>query len=706
MNNILLLVLLFAQTAAAEAPAAPKGRVCVGDKKSTLTEGKCSNTSGLAFDVEPSEQERLFVWTSADSATAHLGIVPAKATRVALDRAAASTIELTLDGDSARGWPADVTATLAEKQRWSWVLDATAATRLRRIVVPRGRYALQLKADRHRVYRGPGITATQPTVSLGNVKLVPLPAARGVLVDTVGKPVTDAAILRPDGSVCATPNEQGAFVCELGDPPPEALVVTSAGRGPRDLPLSPQASADIDLGRITLPVGRELALTIVRPDAGAGRVTLLHDTERYKHSTLGSVELREREEVVRFDVGAGKYVVVVEGSGPLERLEKPIEVKEEDLAETITVTPYQLIGTATFGGDPLQEGRVSISADQHGWRAEVPLRAGAFGGTMWQVGSKVRAFINSKELGVAEMVESPELGADPTRWDVRIEKRMIVGRVLDAESKTPASNIDFSLTAQFDDAKFYTSVTPEPDGAFRILAKPGTYSLRVTSPEHAAYSVDIPITAADRVKTHDILLERGVVQRLDIVTPTGAPLPGATILEGVQPDGVNPRFILRADAAGQYALRGKPGETRVLYVTPRSGSIAVVRVVMPKGEAKPLQVVVPPVAGSLRVRTVDARNELVGAGLLLRWNGEFLPNAILRFATHNPPTTHPDGEGVVARLPAGMYEVWALSAHDAEAQLIASGGTLRPPVRVGLAAGEQSVTVIAPPREAAAPRKR
>lgn len=700
MTNFLLFVVVLAQTTTAvEAPKAPRGQVCIGARKSILTAGTCAKTTGTSIEVAPADEERQFVWTSDDLTTAQLGIVPPKVKMFELDPAAAtSTIQLSLDGERTRGWPADVNVTVAAKEQWRWLLDAKAATRLRRLVVPRGQYMIQLKAERHRAQRRAPVAATGEAVDLGELRLLPLPAARGVVVDAEGKPIDDATVTLPDGALCATVNEQGAFVCELPEPLPEAVVVTSSGRGLREFALPPKVTEDVDLGRITLTAGRVLALKIVRPDRAAGKVTLFHDAEkRYDHSKLKSVELSEREEEVRFDVGEGKYLALIEGSDPLSKLEVALEVKESDVEQTITVAPYQLQGSVKFGEEAVTEGRLEIIAPQHSWRATVPLANGAFGGTMWQPGLLV-AFVESKALGVSDLVESPELGDDPSRWDVRIEKRMIVGRVFDAETKAPVAGVDFGLTADFGSGSSHSTLRPEPDGSYRILAKPGTYSLRVSSREHVAYKADVVVTADDRTKTHDIALERGVLQRLEVVTPSGAPIANALVLEGVQPDGINPQFIERTDTTGQYALRGRGGETRLLYVVPQDGSLAVVRVAIPPGEAKPLRVVVPPAAGALRVRTVNDNKEPAPAGLLLRYNGEFVPNAILRFVTGETAHTYPGGEGVVPRLPAGTYEVWAVTARDGEARMIASGGTLKPPVRVGLSAGEQSVTVIAPPR--------
>ena len=81
------------------------------------------------------------------------------------------------------------------------------------------------------------------------------------------------------------------------------------------------------------------------------------------------------------------------------------------------------------------------------------------------------------------------------------------------------------------------------------------------------------------------------------------------------------------------------------------------------------------------------------ARLLMRYNGEFLPTGMSRF--NGGPGTGSTGEVLLKRLPAGTYELWALLDEGEEQQLIASAGSLRQPVRVGLSGGEQVVTVVA-----------
>lgn len=681
---ILALLLLLA----VEAAEPVRGRVCIGDAKKPLTQ--CIDTTGRTFGVAAADRERVFVWTSADASMVQLGTIGPKAETIDLDAGERTVVELSI-------MPAEAKATVSQRDRaWMW----TSGPRLRRLIVPRGRTTLALRAEHHRAFAR-SFDARDEKLTLGALTLVPLPQARGVVVDSEGKPIAGALVTLPDATPCATANEQGAFACELEEKKIEGLVVSSSGYGPQDVALPAEVKSDVDLGRITLAKGRTLTVRVTRPEAGEGTVTLFSDVEkRYDHSKLQTRDLREREEEVRFDVGEGKYLVLVSGSDTFERLEVPVTVKDADVTESITVEPFRLVGTVRFGDDLLREGRLGLTARENTWRGELPVQGGSFEATLWQR-DRLAAYVTGPELGtVPEPLDAPAMGADPTRWDIRLEKKMIVGRVLDAETKQPVRRAKMQLTAQQGSGKMYSSVSIAADGSYKVISmRPGTYSLRVTSPEHVAASVDVAITGDDRIKTVDIALERGVVQPLEIVLASGAPAAGAVILEGVQPDRVNPQFIFNADADGRFALRGNPGDTRILYVVPREGSFAVVRTTLPEsGEAKPLRVVVPDGTAALRVRTTHD-DRPVAAPLLLRYNGEFVPGAILRFATKEFPGTREDGQAVLQRLPAGLYEVWALAGQADEVQLIAGNGALRPPARVGVSAGEASVQVIAPPME-------
>ena len=520
--------------------------------------------------------------------------------------------------------------------------------------------------------------------------------ARGIVVDAEDKAIAGATITLPDETLCATANEQGAFTCELPDRLPEALVVSSSGYAPRELEIVRETLGNgVDFGRVRLFSGRSLTLKIVRPEPVPARVSLFLDAPRYEHSKLKTISIKEREESVRFDAAAGNYFVVVEGEGPLERLEVPIVVKDENVEHEIKVEPFRLVGTARFGEDPF-EGAIEIVSRENTWRERLPVTNGAFSATMWQSG-EVLGWLNGDAIKGSELLHSPKLGEDPSRWDIRIEKRMIAGRVLDAATKAAVPDAHIDVMVESEGSKGYFSAEIEPDGSYQILAnKPGTYTLRVGSKQYMPYNQALRITTEDRIRTHDVLLERGVLQPIDVMRPAGAAVQ-ATMLEGVRSDGVNPEIMAHTDEQGHFDLRGLPGQSRLLYVIPRDGSFAVARVSLPAAgaEPKPMQIIVPPAVGGLRVRSVDSEGKQRPAAVLIRYNGEFVPGAILRFVTGEMGTGH-TGEALLPRLPAGTYELWALMSRDDELRLIASNGTLREPVRVGLSSGEQAVTVVAP----------
>ena len=689
---MLLAVILAAVLATEDAPPV-RGRLCIADRDVALTEGTCSNVEGVTLTIAPADKERLFLWTNVDAKTAQLGVIAAKANKIELEGERAE-LKMAIVADASPNWPADTTITLKSKDEWRWTLPGKTVTRLERLFVPAGTYSLRIEAEHHRTMFRPRIAVTADGQRLGDLRLVPLPVVRGTVVNAEGKAIPSAAIAFEDGAECGIANEQGMFTCEILERPrmrTEVLVVSAPGYTTREVNLAP------DLGRITLTKGRPLVVKIVRPNAAKVRATLFLDPrERYEHSKIATREVTEREQELTFDgVGEGKYLVVVEGNEPLEKLEVPVEVKADtDARATITIEPFRLEGSVRFGDEPVSGGTIDISPREHTWRESLPVSGGTFGGTMWQHGT-VTGFLKLPGVQKSEFTHSPELGDDPSRWDVKIEKRMIAGRVFDAATKQPVQ-AGIAVVAESGDSKSYFGAKVSEDGTYAILAsRPGTYTLEVTSPDHAARTIEVKIAPEDRTRTLDIALEAGVVQPLAIVTPAGQPLPHAQILEGVKDDGVNPRFLFRADADGTFLLRGAPGETRVLYVLPRGGSFAIVRVVLPKvGEAPPMQVVVAPPVGALRVKTTPHP-----AALLIRYNGELLPGAIARFINGQLPGTYPSGEAVLSRYPPGSYEIWALAGPKDEAALIASNGTSRPPERVGLSAGEAVVTVVAPERE-------
>jgi hypothetical protein len=314
---------------------------------------------------------------------------------------------------------------------------------------------------------------------------------------------------------------------------------------------------------------------------------------------------------------------------------------------------------------------------------------------MWQKGV-VGGWLKIPELSRPEFFEAPELGENPSRWEIRMERRLIAGRVFDAATKAPLPYAMMEVATETENASSTSSMVIRSDGSYEVLAnRLGKYAMKVTSPHHVAYSVEFQLAKDDRSRKQDFALEAGVMQPIDVVTPGGMPMSYVRAFEGVHPDRVEPQQMRRVDERGRYEARGLPGTSLLVYFVPRQGSLAIERLQFARtnADAKPLQVVVPPPSCVLRVRTVTDDGAPIPAGLLIRYNGEFIPHAVLRHVT-NEFGLDETGETVLPRLPAGTYEIWALEGEADREQLVASAGSSRQPVRVGLSGGEQVVTVV------------
>jgi hypothetical protein len=126
-------------------------------------------------------------------------------------------------------------------------------------------------------------------------------------------------------------------------------------------------------------------------------------------------------------------------------------------------------------------------------------------------------------------------------------------------------------------------------------------------------------------------------------------------------------------------------------------SVLLLRIEPPgsRDESKPLIVALPPGSATLHIRAIDQSSAPASAQLVLRYNGEFVPQAFLRFVTGGEWFSVPaSGEAVIPRLPPGSYELWVASTGEDEAAIVASNGMLRPPLAaVGLSVGEQNVVL-------------
>jgi ABC-type amino acid transport substrate-binding protein len=699
MRKLLFLLLLTATSLLAADPE--KGTICFGTD--------CTPATGTAFDVKPADVERRFVWTGANGSTFILGTLPAKATAVDLQQKEAHNVTVAVRGDVQRGWPVETRFAIAagKDSGWRWSVPAKVMAKPVSIRLLPGTYSMQIATEHHKPDRRPiKIDAADLAIQ---VILAPPPVVTGRVVtmkkngddkETKEVAVAGAQIAASDAKVIGSTNEQGAFHIEMTDPRTEELVISSPGLGARLLPLH-ITSVETDLGLIRLSSGVKLTIHIARADSVRSKPLHVQLTEaspaQYDNTNIATRELKAGDaDLVFADLSEGEYYVTLSGDGPLEKLTTVIPIKAEDVSKEIRLRPFQLQGTVRLGNEPLRNGKVGVNERHHTWTAESPIDGeGHFGGPMWQ-SEGIGGWVSSKETGSLPVDRDPTLVGDPATWDITFRRRLISGRIFDADTKEPIPHAGLHLeletksqspAGQSGYSRLYSTLHVSDDGSYSIVAtKDGIYDLAVTAPDHVSQKTTIEIAAEDESKTADFPLSKGIEQTIDFVWPNGDPVADAMVIEGVARDGHNPAWMGGTDPSGRLKMRMRAAETKTLFIVPKEGSFVVVHVVA--DETKPLRVVVPQPAASLVLTFKDAQQKTAGAFVAMRWNGEWVPGSVvgrLKFS-------RADGGGLrVSLLPAGSYELWGFRGAEP-----LFGPPPREPVHVGLSSGEQAVEIAVP----------
>lgn len=680
------------------------GTLCV------LSNGKptnCTPTTEALIKLQPVAESRRVVWTSDDGK--RIAVATLAANVESFDLGKLRDVTLRVSGEAARAWPVDVRIGFGRDAVVT--VPAKSVGKLTTISLPPARYSLVFQAEHYASATRSFDLATNARADLGEVPLRPLPLLTGTVVTTrdekeVPLSGADVSFSMPAAKPwikdphLATTDEKGAFRAELPENPADAVVVSHAGLGSKTIPLG-RRGADANLGVIRLLLGVKLTVKVIRPPALRETplsVTLLRqDRGIYDPTPIGTQQLAGTADEVTFDEAtAGDDLIVVQGAEPLARLGVPVTVEEGKAASAeVRIEPYTLSGRATFGGDPLDAAKISVySRRDQAWRVELAAAAdGTFGGTAWQHGILGGSVVDAR-IGGVFFTSSPELGADPSVWNVDIKKRLITGRVYDAETEEPLANVELFESAELIDeghkTPFRGGIHTDESGNFKVMAaKPGRYELRFARPDYLPKNVAVNIAEEDGSKEADFPVERGTAQALVLRWPDGRPIASATVYDGdaPEPGSLPPRY--RSDANGTAVIRGKSGEVHKLYVMPVEGSIAVVHLPIAK-DGKPVEAVVGFPSGALRLTAVDPEGKPSGGGIVLRLNGDVIPAEMIGRRYGPPGGFDAAGERVLDRLPPGLYEVWVVHSY----------GPLPPEAgaKVGISNGEERVRIVVPKR--------
>jgi hypothetical protein len=652
---IALMLVTFATSIAADNVAPFKGKLCFVAARQTPV---CTDVGAETEKTAAADAERLFVWSSADGKRLAFGIVPPKSETIDLSDKAQRMVTLTVRGDQRHGWPEDmkIRVTDANKKEWSWSVPAKTVSSLGQLSLLPGKYTVVFSADHH-LSEWRRIDLAKD-LSQREIKLRPMPVITGRVMTMKDEPVANGRIVRIDRRLIATTDEQGHFSGEALEPLPDSVVVEKSGLGSRVVTVQ-VSIGDADLAFVRLGAAVKLALHIVRPDGNHDplHVRLSRRPAAKYDIPIASRQLEPKDDSIFFDdLGKGEYAVIVEGSGSLDKLVTNVGIDQSDVEKEIRIEPYHLDGTAQFGDDPLT-GTLSgsMSGGQRDW--SLPIEDGRFSATLWQHG-KLDGWIKTNELSLPEPVSSPELGADPSTWNIQFAKRFISGRIFDSDNQQAISGAGLYLMRT---DGLHASIHLTEGGSFSIMAtKTGTYELKASAPDYVNMKQTVEVHEDDASIQRDFALTRGLPLTLEVTWPSGAPVANATVMEGVASDGYNADQHYMLDVSGRLSLRLQQGESRTLFIIPAEGSFAIAHVAAQGNDPNTLRVVLPEPAGSLHIQISTADGKPAVAGIAMSFNGETIPTPVLyQIGFRGTPGALNDRS--LLQLPAGAYEMWPIS---------------------------------------------
>jgi len=159
----------------------------------------------------------------------------------------------------------------------------------------------------------------------------------------------------------------------------------------------------------------------------------------------------------------------------------------------------------------------------------------------------------------------------------------------------------------------------------------------------------------------DFALARGINIDVNVVDVTGAPVGGAIVVDGVTGDGRQSRRLLTTGPDGHVNVPLAAGTQKMIYILPRTGSIASAHLAASRGEARDVKIVVPAGNSALRLRALLTSGQPIsGLEPKIRFNGEVIPESVLRLYAQTAGSslaTDAGGELLLPRIPAGMYEL-------------------------------------------------
>jgi hypothetical protein len=506
----------------------------------------------------------------------------------------------------------------------------------------------------------------------------------------------------------ALTGEDGRFRIELETDPPPFLLVERSGYGTRTVPL-PSSGLDIVLPVVSLFQAASLEISVVRPEQEKPtrlELKLLENPGNRKlQRVLGTRNLSVVDSRAEFEnLSSGEYTLLVKGDQPLQQFVRRIAIEEGNVTKKeIRLTSRLLEGQVFFGRQPVSDVAISLGSGP-AWKANIsPNVNGEFGGPLWQEGPFI-AVVTGGPLHEPFGTSKELYGSDRIPWDLVIPDRRIYGRVIDETSNAPLAGAAVSIESESPDLHFSHDATTDSSGHYEFTAvSDGQHKLSAQADKHVPASpVVVSLAEEDSERRVDFSLKKGVELSLRILDAWGAPAANAGILAIA--DGLNPEYFT-SDATGTFAIAISEVAGKTLYIVPREGSFLIARIdasMKPDGDTQSIPLQVPAGLSSLAILTrAEGGEPIANVSLLMRFNGQVMPPEVLRTISSVQGSafrTGADGQTILRSLPSGLYEFWPYQSPQEAQGLLPSLNILPAPVRIGLSAGEQTVTLTFSPK--------
>jgi hypothetical protein len=655
---------------------AGRGVFCVSDRRASEPP-VCRAVDQDIVEVEASARDRSFVWIKAGVPTVRIGQVSATMVRL---KEELPRIHVAVLGTEAIAEDAAVRFSLTSDSgaTWKWSLPAA---RLRKqslsLAAPAGRYALEVesKGMRPAARRRVDFTNGDDTL-LGSLRLVPLPRIRGTVVTAFdGKPLGGVAVSGDDARLFATTEAAGTFAFRVPEGPIHTLTFSKSGLAPRALAVSDEAN-DVVLPAIRMGPGGSLRVDVRRECTKPCRTRVLVSLPEAK-SVTAEHEVRGEHGTVSFErLDPGDYNVVVRGEGELQQKSMTATVVESEIATVqLDVHDRMLVGSLSYGNQPLPNTRLNITRRNNAWNGVVATDPqGLFEQPVWE---NVTLLATIPIPGSEELFRTSKAPSEADRdaWDIHIPDRLLTGRVVDEETGAPVAGarvLDDFTSPGF--TRINYGRFTDREGVYRFFAvSPGRHLLRAKADGYIGEGeAAVVVEEGSDPPTADFRLRRGGQRHLHVVDGDGQPIAEPFAIHATGP------FLLQVypfngSASGELVIPLPPTGGRDLFVWAFGSGFAFARV-QERDQEDPLVVVLPPPVSTLRlsVHTPD-RRPVPNISFLIKHEGRLIPPVVFRGLAaerHVGDVTAADGMLVLSSMPAGTYQIAAfIDRADAEAIL-------------------------------------